>query len=104
MKSRNFRLAPAVAVATVGLLFAGTAGAAVAAPSEESPSPSATSTSAGEEAKADWKPGAWYDDEEACKKAGEKGRTDGKWREYRCKHEEKNHGQYDYKWHLYYRR
>lgn len=101
MKSRNFRLAPAAAVVTAGLLFAGTAGTAVAAPSEESPTP--TSSAVNEEAKADWKPGAWYDDEEACKKAGEKGKQDHKWREYRCKREERHPGQYDYQWHLYYR-
>ncbi len=100
MKSRNFRLAPAAAVVTAGLLFAGTAGAAVAAPSEESPTPT---SSVSEEAKADWKPGAWYDDEEACKKAGEKGKQDHKWREYRCKREERHPNQYDHQWHLYYR-
>ncbi len=102
MKTRNFRLAPAVVVATAGLLFAGTAGAAVAAPSDDSPS--ATSSAAGEEAKADWKPGAWYNDEASCREAGEKGKHDGKWGEYRCKHEERHSGQYDYQWHLYYHR
>ncbi|MEH6372841.1 hypothetical protein V7793_00530 [Streptomyces sp. KLMMK] len=101
MKSRNFRLAPAVAVATAGLLFAGTAGAAVAAASDESPPPASSAPS--EEAQADWKPGAWYDDEAACKKAGEQGKKDNKWREYRCKREERHPGQYDYQWHLYYR-
>ncbi|GHG54594.1 hypothetical protein [Streptomyces griseocarneus] len=102
MKSRNFRLAPAVAVATAGLLFAGTAGTAVAAPSEETPN--ATSSAVSEEVKGDWKPGAWYDDEAACKKAGEQGKQDHKWSEYRCKREERHTGQYDYQWHLYYHR
>ncbi|GHF71188.1 hypothetical protein GCM10010218_60660 [Streptomyces mashuensis] len=101
MISRKIRLAPVV-LATAGALFAGTAGAAVAAPLDDPPSPSSSATS--EEAKADWKPGGWYDDEASCKKAGEQGRHDGKWAEYRCKREERHPGQYDYQWHLYYHR
>ncbi|MEV5378879.1 hypothetical protein AB0L26_23325 [Streptomyces nondiastaticus] len=100
MNSRNFRLAPAVAVATAGLLFAGAAGTAVAAPSDESPTP--TSSAASDEAQGNWKPGGWYDDEASCKKAGEQGKQDHKWREYQCKREERHPGRYDYQWHLYY--
>ncbi|MBH1935272.1 hypothetical protein I5Q34_13485 [Streptomyces sp. AV19] len=115
MNPRKFRLAPVVAVATAGLLFAGTAGAAVAAPAEETPSATssatgeATGSAPSEEAdeqakelkKSGWKADGWYHDEYACQEAGERGKDDHKWRDYKCK-KEKRHGHWQ--WHLYYRK
>ncbi|WP_171169190.1 hypothetical protein [Streptomyces sp. I05A-00742] len=102
MKLRNFRLAPAAAVVTAGLLFVGTAGTAVAAPSVKSAS--ATSSAVIEEAQASWRADGWYRSEHSCRDAGKKGKRQGKWRDYRCKYEERHHGRHDYQWHLYYRR
>ncbi|MBC2879656.1 MULTISPECIES: hypothetical protein [Streptomyces] len=119
MRSRNFLRAPA-AVVISGLLLAGTAGAAFAAPPDDSPS--ASSSAAGsdsggasgddaasggantEELSSSWKPDGWYDSEHECKKAGDKGKQQHKWHDYRCKKEKRHHDDYDYYWHLYYRR
>ncbi|EMF00355.1 hypothetical protein H340_11620 [Streptomyces mobaraensis NBRC 13819 = DSM 40847] len=115
VKSRTFLRAPA-AVVTAGLLFAGTAGAAFAAPPDDPPS--ASSSAAGgdsggasgddkattEELSSSWKPDGWYDSEHECKQAGEKGKQQHKWHDYRCKKEKRHHDDYDYYWHLYYRR
>ncbi|WP_192939039.1 hypothetical protein [Streptomyces cinnamoneus] len=91
-----------MALATAGLMFAGTAGAAAAAPPERSPS-TASSTGSEEEASSNWKPDGWYSSEECCHQAGDLGKHYGDWHEYQCKREEKHHGHHDYWWHLYYR-
>ncbi|MEV4431457.1 hypothetical protein [Streptomyces sp. NPDC049555] len=96
MKTRTFRLAPAVAAATAVLLTA-TAGAAVAAPSDESPS---ASTSASASPIDGWTKRGHYDDEKACVEAGKKGQGHGDWHEYQCKREYDN-DHYRYYWWLY---
>ncbi|MGI5341778.1 hypothetical protein ACQEVS_32405 [Streptomyces sp. CA-181903] len=119
MKSRNFLRVPA-AVVTAGLLLAGTAGTAFAAPPDDPPS--ASSGAAGdesggapggdaanggtdtEELMSSWKPDGWYDSEHECKDAGKKGEQQHTWHDYRCKKEKRHHDDYDYTWHLYYRR
>ncbi|MCA6091308.1 hypothetical protein LE181_03875 [Streptomyces sp. SCA3-4] len=100
MKSRTFRLAPAVAAVTAGLLMAGTAGAAVAAPSEESPSPTSSAASPQDDETKGWEKHGPYDDENSCQKAGKEGQSHNKWREYKCKREY-NNDKYRYYWWLY---
>ncbi|MEU1782270.1 hypothetical protein ABZ545_22715 [Streptomyces abikoensis] len=101
MKSRTFRLAPAAATVTAVLLLAGTAGAAVAAPSDESPSPSGSATSQQvDPVKEHWDKHGPYADEQSCRKAGKDGQDHGNWHEYQCKREY-NNDQYKYYWWLY---
>ncbi|MEU3355295.1 hypothetical protein [Streptomyces sp. NPDC037389] len=102
MKSRTFRLAPAVAAATAVLLLAGTAGAAVAAPSDESPSAtsSATSQQPVDPEKEHWDKHGPYSDEQSCRKAGKDGVDHGNWHEYQCK-KVYNEEKYRYYWWLY---
>ncbi|GHC40215.1 hypothetical protein [Streptomyces cinnamoneus] len=102
MKSRTFRLAPVVAAVTAGLLMAGTAGAAVAAPSEESPSPASSASSPQDDdlSKGHWDKRGSYDDENSCQKAGKEGKSHGTWSDYRCKREY-NNDKYRYYWWLY---
>ncbi|MBB5120008.1 hypothetical protein AF335_23220 [Streptomyces eurocidicus] len=97
MKSRAFRLAPAVAALTAGLLLAGASGAAVATPSEESPSAtgSAASKSDDKSARASWtKRGEYYHNQDCCHSAGDHGKRNGDWHDYKCEH----HGHW---WWLY---
>ncbi|WP_171170724.1 hypothetical protein [Streptomyces sp. I05A-00742] len=109
MKPRTFRLAPVVAAVTAGLLLAGSAGTAVAAPSEESPSPAgsasgsasgpATGSTPGESGQDDQesrppqhaKKRGPYQSERECRQAGEKGVRDGKWQHYRCERDSYHH-------------
>ncbi|GHG78935.1 hypothetical protein [Streptomyces griseocarneus] len=87
MKSRAFRLIPAVAALMAGLLLAGASGAAVAAPPEDSPS--ATSDTANksndELAQANWKKrGEYYHDQDCCYAAGNHGQQLHVWKQYKC--------------------
>ncbi|WP_372408274.1 hypothetical protein [Streptomyces luteireticuli] len=121
MKSRAFRLAPAV-VATAGLLFAGTAGTAVAVPSDDSPSPTGSATGSAtpgdtssppseqEEkhaqqeteqlTKAHWVKHGHYPSEQSCRKAGKDGVDHHKWHEYKCQ-KSYDHDDYHWWWWLY---
>ncbi len=95
MKSRAFRLAPAVAALTAGLLLAGASGAAVATPSENSPSASSDTAnkSDNELARAGWQVRSkWYHDQGCCYEAGNLGQHYGDWHEYDCKRKQDNHG------------
>lgn len=87
MKSRAFRLAPAVVALTAGLLLAGASGAAVATPSEESPgaTSSAVNKSDDERARANWtNRGKYYHNKDCCYGAGNHGQQKGEWSQYRC--------------------
>ncbi|MCC3777562.1 hypothetical protein [Streptomyces sp. UNOB3_S3] len=98
MKSRAFRLTPAAAVLTAGLLLAGASGAAVATPADDSAS--ATSNSANKSDDKQTSPtwyvrSRWQSDQDCCYAAGNHGQNDThEWHQYKCQ----QHGNW---WWLY---
>ncbi|MFE0043613.1 hypothetical protein [Streptomyces albireticuli] len=89
MNTRTLRTAPAIALAAAGLLLGGAAGAAVAAPQQDTASASATALQ--ERPSGKYGP---YSSYKSCYKAGERGKDHGRWHHFVCKYQH-------HKWWLY---